>query len=96
MHSYCSDSTGCSHSVMHPAGRTEPARTSRFLGEGRQQVGLADAAEVAAHSCSAAAHNQVAEPGTHPETESNLQAGSTHSGYRKAGCLHCNLKTKIG
>lgn len=91
MHPYCSDLTGCNHSVVHPAGRTEAAHMSRFLGEGRQQVGLA---EVAAHRCSAAVHNQAAEPGTHSGTESILQAESMNPGYRKAGCLHYNCKDK--
>lgn len=63
---------------------------------GRQQLGLAGAAEVAvpAHSCSAAvAHSQAAEPGTHPEAENKLQAGNRHLGCRPAGHLHYSCNT---
>lgn len=92
MDPYCKHFAGCNHSVMHSAGRTEPVRMRCSPEGGRQQVGLA---EVAVHSCSAAAHILAAEPGTHPEAENNLQAGNRHLGCRQAGCLHYSCRTKI-
>lgn len=82
---------------MHSAGRTEVVRKNCSPEGGRQQVGLAGAAEVAvpAHSCSAAvAHSLAAEPGTHPEAENKLQAGNRHLGCRPAGHLHYSYKIK--
>lgn len=77
--------------VMHSAGRTEVVHKNCSPEGGRQQVGLAGAAEVAvpAHSCSAAvAHSLAAEPGTHPGAESKQQPGNRQLGCRPAGHLH--------
>ncbi len=82
---------------MHSAGRTEVVHKNCSPEGGRQQVGLAGAAEVAvpAHSCSAAvAHSLAAEPGTHPGAESMQQAGNRQLGCRPAGHLHYSCNTK--